>query len=248
MVLGPAPQTPDPALLLPRDIYWRVVHDLHRALPPPDTDDPEADAIRMRAAIAEVACLVPANAVEARLAADFVAANACAMQALQQSQDPGREFKQVTQCRAQAASMFRQTQGLLRTLLRLQAVREKREANAAALDREAWTEHCALGLMMDAMPGIRPQAAAPADTAEPPPPPAQPAPPTEQDEEPPCDPIALAEDYARHYPNRAGLIRRHGGVPASARFGPPDADITHALVTGHTPDLLALDRMEPCPT
>jgi hypothetical protein len=51
-------------------------------------------------------------------------------------------------------------------MARLQAAREKREADPAATDRAAWCEHCILGLMMDALGG------APAAEAMPEPPPA----------------------------------------------------------------------------
>ena len=44
------------------------------------------------------------------------------------------------------------------------------------------------------------------------------------------------------YPDRAVAIRRHGGMPPNATFPPPQDDIIHALVTGRTPALLALDR------
>jgi hypothetical protein len=36
-------------------------------------------------------------------------------------------------------------------------------------------------------------------------------------------------------------IRRHTGMPSDATFPPPEDDIIHALVTGRTPALLALD-------
>ena len=59
-------------------------------------------------------------------------------------------------CTAQAASMMRQSQGAMRMLLRLQAVRQKREVDSAAADRAAWTEHCTAGYMAQALPGGRP--------------------------------------------------------------------------------------------
>ena len=59
---------------------------------------------------------------------------------------------------------------------------------------------------------------------------------------PPRDPIKEAEFYAALYPDRAVAIRRHGGMPSNATFPPPEDDIIHALVTGRTPALLALDR------
>ena len=86
--------------------------------------------------------------------------------------------------------------------------------------------------MAQALPGGRPVSMSP--------PPPAPAP--TQDDEPKVDPIAAAEEYALIYPVRAALIRRLGRVPDSARFGPPEAWLAGALVTGRTPVLLALDR------
>jgi hypothetical protein len=110
-------------------------------------------------------------------------------------------------------------------------VRQKIEADNVATDRAAWTEHCAAGLMAQALPGARPAA-----MAEPPPLPEQPAP------EPEADPVAEAEEYAVLYPQRAALIRRLGRVPDNVSFGPPEDRLVRALVTSRTPALLALDR------
>ena len=68
------PEPPDLALLLPRDAYYQLVHSLRGLLPPPVTDTPEDEVRRDNAAIAQVACLLPANAAEATLGAQFVAA------------------------------------------------------------------------------------------------------------------------------------------------------------------------------
>lgn len=73
----------------------------------------------------------------------------------------------------------------------------------------------------------------------------QPAPPPPEagtQEEPVPDPVAEAELYAAMYPERARLIRRHGGVPPDATFGMPDDWLTRAIVNGRSPALLALDR------
>ena len=56
--------------------------------------------------------------------------------------------------------MMRQAQSAMRLLLRMQAARQKIEADSAAADRAAWTEHCAAGLMAQALPGARPAAMA----------------------------------------------------------------------------------------
>ena len=79
----------------------------------------------------------------------------------------------------------------------------------------------------------------------PPPPEPEPEPepePAASDGEPTRDPIKEAEFYAAIYARRAVAIRRHGGMPPNATFPPPEDDILHALVTGRTPALLALDQ------
>jgi hypothetical protein len=119
--------------------------------------------------------------------------------------------------------------------MRVQAQRQKREADNASLDQAVWIEHCAVSLMADALGG-----SPPAPIAEPTPVPRIPEP--AQAKPPRADPIALAEEYAVTYPKRAALIRRLGRVPDNPAFGPPDAVLVRALVTGRTPTLLALDR------
>jgi len=83
--------------------------------------------------------------VEARLAALHVAAakyaGHCLLQAPQYVADPNR----WAQLLAQSASMGRVVRGYLNTLVRLQRVRQERQANEASCDRAALAEHCALG-------------------------------------------------------------------------------------------------------
>jgi hypothetical protein len=52
-------------------------------------------------------------------------------------------------------------------MLRVQAIRQKREANPAAREQAAWIEHSATGLMAEALG--RPRSAPTADAAPPPP-------------------------------------------------------------------------------
>jgi hypothetical protein len=228
---------PDLALQLPRDAYWMLIHTLHTSLPPPPPgDDPEAIARRDRDAIAQVASLLPVTAAEARLAARFVAADARAHECLRLAELYPTDVTQVLKCNAQAATMWRQSDSALRALQRMQAARSKRDSDPAAADRAAWTEHCAQGLMADALHGGQ----AAFEPAPPPPPEPEPEP-AASDKEPARDPIKEAEFYAALYPNRAEAIRRHTGMPSNASFPPPEDDIIHALVTGRTPALLALD-------
>jgi hypothetical protein len=229
--MEPRPEQPDLAYLLPRDAYYHLIHTLRAALPPPVTDTPENRARRDNAAIAQVASLLPANAAESTLAAQYVAANARAMDCMRLAEDPGMPLGFVVKCRAQAIGLMRLSQGAMRLLLRIQAARQKTEADCVATDRAAWTEHCAAGLMAQALSGA-PPAAMPE-----PPPPRMPPPPV-----PEADPIAEAEEYAVIYPQRAALIRRVGRVPDNVSFGPPEDHLVRALVTGRSPALLALDR------
>jgi hypothetical protein len=135
---------------------------------------------------------------------------------------------------AQSVSLMREARGARTQLMRIQAERRKREADNATRDQAAWTEHCAIGLMMQAQPG-----AAPAAMPDPPAPP--PAPEPAPADEPRTDLAAEADLYAVMYPRRAALIRSHGGVPDNVSFGPPGDDLARFLVTGRTPALLALD-------
>src|SRR5439155_1630930 len=118
------------------------------------SDTPEDLARRDNAAIAQVACLLPANADEADLAAQYVAANAYAMDCLRLANEcRTTDHRKMLQCGAQATSSMRQARGY-----------------------------------------------------------------------------------------RSLLLRRLGQLPDNPSFGPPEADLVQALVTGRTPGLLALDR------
>jgi hypothetical protein len=140
----------------------------------------------------------------------------------------------ILKCTARSAGMMREARATRSLLLRVQAERRKREADNAATDRAAWTEHCAIGLMAQAL-----GRAGPGAMVEPPPPP---VPAAVEDAMPIADPIAEAEHYAVVYPQRAALIRRRGRVPDNVSFGPPEDYLVRALVTGRTAALLALDR------
>ena len=225
-------------LQIPRDMYYHLVHTLRGALPPPVTDTPEDLARRDNTVIAQIACLLPANADEITLAVQYVAASAQALDSQRLAHVHAANPSLALQCTAQAASMMRQARGARSLLLRVQAQREKREANRAALDHAAWTEHCAIGLMADAL-GRTP----PAPAAEPPPPPAPPPPPDEPAPQP--GPATEADQYAIFYPRRAALIRSLGGLPAKCDFGPPRPALVRAIVTGTTPTLRALDAATP---
>ena len=185
--------------------------------------------------IARVASLLPANADEANLAARYVAASAKVLDCMRLAREYPADETLALKCTAQSASMMRQARSLHSLLLRVQAARQKRETNTAALDKAAWTEHCAIGLMAEALGFTRP-----ASTAEPPPP--EPAPLPVKKAEPQPDLLAEADQYAIIHPRRAALIRAAGGLPPKCDFGPPSVDLVNAIVTGTSPTLRALDQ------
>ncbi len=154
-----APTHTDFASQLPADAYSQLIRTLRLALPPPLSDSPDDLARRDHAAIARIAALTPANAAEADLAALYVAASEQWKECLCLAHQPDISASWAMKCRAQANSMMRQAQSALRLLLRMQAARQKTEANSAASERAAWTEHCAIGLMAQAL-SPRPEEAA----------------------------------------------------------------------------------------
>jgi hypothetical protein len=232
-----APSEPvDLTLQLPRDVYYLVIHKLRDQLAA-ISDSPEDLVRRDNAAIAQVAALLPANAEEAELAAGYIGALAYAADCRKLARGyMENDHTFALKCGAQATSSMREARATRTLLQRLQAERRKREADATALSKAEWTEHCAIGLMAQAL-GRPTNMTAP----EPPPPPApEPAPAPEAEPQP--DPVAEAEFYAALYPQRAVQIRRHHGMPANATFPPPEDYILQALVTARTPALLALEQ------
>jgi hypothetical protein len=223
--------TQDLTLQLPRDTYWLVVDTLRRRMPPPPPDySPEDIARRNRAAIAEVASMLPGNAEEASLAAQYVGAKFYAQDCLALAGEYRGDPSFYLKCMAQAARTTREERGLRMLLSRLQAERRTREADSGATDRAALTEYCAVGLMAEAL-GQTPPAAMPE------PPPAAPPEP----EAPVVDLFAEADRYAVIHPRRAARIRTLGGLPEPCDFGPPEPELVHAIVTGTSPTLRALD-------
>ena len=234
---SPPSEPLDLTLQLPRDMYYQLIHTVRGSLPAPVTNAPEDLVRRDNAAIAQIAALLPANADEANLAALYLTASAQAHESLRLARQYPADTTLALQCTAQSANMMRQARGFRSLLLRVQAARQKREADSAATQSAAWTEHCAIGLMADALG--RPK---PAPILQPPP-----SPPTP---EPGDDFVTLSEadQYAIMYPSRAALIRRHGGIPPNCTFGPPEPDLAHAIATGTSPILRALDALaEPAP-
>jgi hypothetical protein len=246
---NPAPGLhPDFALQLPADAYYHLVRTLRLTLPPPPADTPEDLARRDHAAIARVAALAPANAAEADVAAQHVAAAEQWKECLRLAQLPETAPEWAMKCRAQALAMMRQANGALRLLLRMQQARRKLDADNTAADRAAWREHCALGLMAEAL--AAPPLPAPLPASPPPAPEPGAADPGSSPGEAPAalirggaDLVAAAERYAALYPARAAAIRRTGRLPSDVYyFCPPEAALAPALIAARTPALVALDR------
>jgi hypothetical protein len=262
------PPPTDPVLQLQRAVYDQIAHTLHAMLPPPvagTPEDPESDpelalARRDRAAIAQAAALAPANADEAELAAHYVAIGAHASDCLRLAVQYAADTKIATKLNAQSAAMMRAAQAHRSLLLRVQAVRRKREANAATRDQDARTRDHVLRMMMDALgnpppaPAEAPPAPAEAQLPSPAPAvvPAAAAPPRRpvlrlvETGEPP-DLSAEADTYAMVHPRRARLIRKLGRLPSNWDFAAPKPELVHAIVTGKSPALLALDTPTDAP-
>jgi hypothetical protein len=193
--------------------------ELCRELPPVPDEDPEARATRQNSAMDAVVALHPDNAFEARLAVRIVSTDAHAADALRSAALAAGDPERVRQCRAQAASMARQSDAALRALLRIQATREKQEAamHPAAMGRAGYWFKEVSAPGPDRDPGLTP--------AQPKPEP-KPAPP---------DIDAEARLYAALYPERVARIREAGGLPPRLDFGPPEPAIVAALLRGAVP-------------
>jgi hypothetical protein len=148
-----------------------------------------------------------------------VAMDAHAADALRSASLAVNDPAEMHRCRAQAASMSRQSNAALRALLRIQETREKQmaETHPAAMERAGYWFH-----------------EIPTPAAEP-----EPAPPAAASS---FDQLTEAERYAVLYPDRAARIRAARGLPATPDFGPPEPELVDAIAHGTSPVLLALDR------
>ena len=124
----------DLARLLPRDAFQQVLLILRSCLPAPRARDPRDLARRDWASVAAVAALLPRTAAEGRLAAQFVVADAWAMDCLHLAGESQRETETSHACRTDAIRMMREAKSALRALLRLQAARRKMAVGAAGAE------------------------------------------------------------------------------------------------------------------
>src|SRR5450432_2028227 len=134
---------PHPAIDLATDLYYQLVHTLTGLLPPPLDDTPDALHTRNLAAIAKVAALLPVNANEADLAAQCIAARAQAEDLLRLLRQHEGDIRLVIRLNAQYGSMVRTSLSVHGRLMRVQALRQKREAIDGAANQDAWTLYVA---------------------------------------------------------------------------------------------------------
>jgi len=140
---------PHPAIDLPSPLYYQLVYTLTDLLPPPLDDSPEALHDRNHAAIAKVAALLPVNANEADLAAQCIAARAQAEEMLRLLRQHAGDIGLVMRLNAQYGSMVRTSLSVHARLMRVQALRRKREAIDGAANQDAWVLHVAEQTMLE---------------------------------------------------------------------------------------------------
>jgi hypothetical protein len=152
---------PHPPIDLSTPLYYQLVYTLTDLLPPPLDDTPEALRARNLAAIAKVAALLPINANEADLAAQCIAARAQAEDVLRLLRQHAGDIGLVMRLNGQYGSMVRTSLSVHARLMRVQALRQKREAIDGAANEDARAQHVAERSMLRvADPAARPQEAA----------------------------------------------------------------------------------------
>ncbi len=207
-------------------------------LPEPCPYSPEAVTRNENAAIAAIVELVPANAPEARFAADYVLCSEIARACLRDYRNGALHDKARAEAFKRADSMMRQARGHIASLLRLQGVRTRRDANPrTARTADHMQDHALHHLSI----------AFGRDIPAPAPPPLEPEvePPQPERNEAPI--LTEGERYAAIYPKRARLIRENGGMPDLPfphGFGPPPSSVIEELLTSQSPRILAVDTVE----
>jgi hypothetical protein len=224
---------------IPETLSRAIYADLCNYLPPPPDDTPEAAALHHERAMTAVAHLLPENAAEAEVAVLIVAAQFQARDALRAAarcirgpdQETGPDLDKLRQCRAQAASMMRQADSFIRTLLRMQAERLKAETamRPAAMQRAGYWFR-----------SVSPEPDPPPDhePAQQPPLPLRERGGERGPDEPPkleYGVMTPAERIVSLYPDRAASILAAGGLPARLTFPPPDPDVVADLLTSTRP-------------
>jgi hypothetical protein len=152
---------PRPAIDLAAPLYYQLVYTLTDLLPPPLDDSAEALYDRNHAAIAKVAALLPVNANEADLAAQCIAARAQAEDVLRLLRQYAGDIQLVLRLNAQYGSMVRTSLSVHGRLMRVQALRQKREAIEGEANADARALHVAARSMLGVVdPDAHPMQAA----------------------------------------------------------------------------------------
>ena len=152
---------PHPGIDLSTSVYYQLVYTLTDLLPPPLDDTQEAMRSRNHSAIAKVAALLPVNANEADLAAQCIAARAQAEDILRLLRQNAGDIGLVMRLNAQYGSMVRTSLSVHGRLMRVQALRQKRQAVEGAANEDAWAQHIAERSMLRVVdPATNPQQAA----------------------------------------------------------------------------------------
>src|SRR3984885_10838098 len=152
---------PPQAIDLSTTLYYQLTYTLTDLLPPPLDDTPAALRARNHAAVAKVAALLPVNANEIDLAAQCIAARAQAEDLLRLLRQNADDIQLVMRLNAQYGSMVRTSLSVHARLMRVQALRHKREAIDGAANEDAWVQHIAERSMLRVTdPDAGPQQAA----------------------------------------------------------------------------------------
>jgi hypothetical protein len=159
---------PRPAIDLSTHLYYQLVYTLTDLLPPPLDDTPASLRTRNQAAIAKVAALLPVNANEIDLTPSFACSVAQCIAARARAEDLLRLLRQnaddiglVMRLNAQYESMVRNSPSVHGRLMRVQALRQKREAIDGPANQDAWSQHIAeRSMLWVADPDARPLEAA----------------------------------------------------------------------------------------
>src|SRR5471030_1772253 len=136
-------EPPHPAIDLSTHLYYQLVYTLTGLLPPPLDDTPEGLRARNHAAVAKVAALLPVGANEIDLAAECIAARGQAEEMLRLLRQHAGDIGLVMRLNAQYGSMVRTSLSVHGRLMRVQALRQKREAIEGAANQDAWAQHVA---------------------------------------------------------------------------------------------------------
>jgi hypothetical protein len=198
-------------------VFHQAIHALRDAMPPPLSEAQEDCTRRDKALMAQLACLLPATPDEVTIAAQSIAASAQALDCLRCARKFFGSPDTVLKFTARAASMMTQARAARTLLARVQAERQKREADSEASERAAAAQQHTLGQIAKAMAeGPRPLVVEGTGIA------------------------AEADRYALAHRKRAVLIRALGRLPDNLDFGPLSPELVREIAIGTSAVLRSL--------